>query len=127
MRRRSVATTLVAVTAGLTAVTALHRRSGRHLSAPALPTASRVADGSVADGGVPDGGVPDGGVPDGEGVVLPFVRPVQVPAAASAPDVAEQPSGPIRCGDSGGRTKAGAPCAARATTAGRCHHHRRAA
>jgi hypothetical protein len=122
MRRRSVATTLVAVTAGLTAVTALHRRSGRHLSAPALPTASRVADGSVADGGVPDGGVPDG-----EGVVLPFVRPVQVPAAASAPDVAEQPSGPIRCGDSGGRTKAGAPCAARATTAGRCHHHRRAA
>ncbi len=122
MRRRSVATTLVAVTAGLTAVTALHRRSGRHLSAPALPTASRVADGSVADGGVPDGGVPDG-----EGVVLPFVRPVQVPAAASAPDVAEQPSGPIRCGDSGGRTKAGAPCAARAATAGRCHHHRRAA
>ncbi len=40
------------------------------------------------------------------------------PATASA-----QPAAPARCGDSGGRTKAGAPCGARATAGGRCHHH----
>jgi hypothetical protein len=46
------------------------------------------------------------------------------PAAAPAP---AQPAAPARCGDNGGRTKAGAPCAARATAGGRCHHHRLAA
>jgi hypothetical protein len=30
---------------------------------------------------------------------------------------------PHRAGDDGGRTKAGAPCAARAAASGRCHHH----
>jgi hypothetical protein len=33
----------------------------------------------------------------------------------------------VRCGETGGVTKAGAPCAARATARGRCHHHRLAA
>jgi hypothetical protein len=54
-----------------------------------------------------------------DAVVLPFVRP----AAAVPVPVPEQPAAPARCGDSGGRTKAGAPCAARATSNGRCHHH----
>ena len=102
MRRSHVASTLVAVTAGLTAVTALHRRSGRRRPVPALDTV-------------------------GGGVVLPFVRPLPVPVAAAVPVVPEPAAGPTRCGDSGGLTKAGAPCAARATAAGRCHHHRQAA
>jgi hypothetical protein len=55
---------------------------------------------------------------DREAVVLTFSpRPVPAPAAQQ----------PARCGDAGGRTKAGAPCAARATAGGRCHHHRVAA
>ena len=51
-------------------------------------------------------------VEDRDAVVLPFPRPV-----------VERPATPARCGDTGGRTKAGAPCGARATTGGRCHHH----
>jgi hypothetical protein len=102
MRRSHVASTLVAVTAGLTAVTALHRRSGRRRPAPVLDTV-------------------------GGGVVLPFARPVPVPVAAPAPVAPEPATCPARCGDSGGRTKAGAPCGARATAGGRCHHHRQAA
>ena len=102
MRRSHVASTLVAVTAGLTAVTALHRRAGRRRPVPAPDTV-------------------------GGGVVLPFVRPLPVPVAAAAPAVPEPAAGPTRCGDSGGLTKAGAPCAARATAGGRCHHHRQAA
>jgi hypothetical protein len=54
-------------------------------------------------------------------VVLPFPRR---PAEELAPRPA---AAPVRCGDTGGRTKAGAPCAARATVGGRCHHHRLAA
>jgi hypothetical protein len=100
MRTSHVASTLVAVTAGLTAVTALHLRSGRRRPAPALDTV-------------------------GGGVVLPFARPV--PTVPTAPVAPEPSAGPARCGDSGGRTKAGAPCGARATAAGRCHHHRQAA
>jgi hypothetical protein len=113
MRTSTVVTTLVAVTAGLTAATALHRRSGRHLTAPDAAVTAPAA-GPVVE------------VQD-DGVVLPFVRPVPAPAAAVAPPVPEPSAAPARCGDSGGRTKAGAPCAARATTAGRCHHHRQAA
>jgi hypothetical protein len=93
MRASHVATTLAAVTAGLTAAAAVRRRADRRPSATA-----DTASGHDA-------------------VVLPFVRPVAV-----AP-VPEQPAAPARCGDSGGRTKAGAPCAARATSSGRCHHH----
>ena len=102
MRTSHVASTLVAVTAGLTAVTALHRRSGRRRPAPVLDTV-------------------------GGGVVLPFARPVPAPVVATAPAAPEPAAAPARCGDSGGRTKAGAPCAARATAEGRCHHHRQAA
>jgi hypothetical protein len=103
MRSSSLATTLAVLTAGLTAGAVLHRRAGRPVSA----AAPAIAPGAA--------------IPDTDGVVLPFVRPV---AAVPAPLQAEAP---VRCGDAGGRTKAGAPCAARATTAGRCHHHRLAA
>lgn len=103
MRTSSVATTLVAVSAGLTALTALHRRTGRRASVPA----------SLAE------------LPGSGAVVLPFVRPV--PSAGTPSAVPEQAAAPSRCGDSGGRTKAGAPCGSRATAEGRCHHHRSAA
>jgi len=100
MRSSHVATTLAAVTAGLTAAVALHRRADRRRPAPATASAALLAPVAV-----------------GDAVVLPFVRPV-VTAPAS-----EQPAAPARCGDNGGRTKAGAPCAARPTTGGRCYHH----
>jgi hypothetical protein len=109
MRTRHVVT-FTAFTAGVTAAAALHRRAARRLPlpatapAPAAPLLHPVERGAEQDG-----------------VVLQFVRPV---AVAPAPEV---PAGPARCGDSGGVTKAGAPCAARATAAGRCHHHRLAA
>ena len=95
MRASHVATALAAFLAGSTAATVLHRRA-RPASAAVLPTA-----------------------PTGEqdAVVLPFPRPVvEQPAAPAA-------AAPARCGDSGGVTKAGTPCAARATGGGRCHHH----
>jgi hypothetical protein len=98
MRTRSAATALAALTAGVTAAVALHRRADRRPIAPAAPPVA----------------VPDL-LLDTDAVVLPFVRPA-VPAAS-----VEQ--APARCGDSGGRTKAGAPCGARATSTGRCHHH----
>ncbi len=60
--------------------------------------------------------LPAAPVEERDAVVLPFPRPV-----------VEQPAAPVRCGDSGGRTKAGAPCGARAATGGRCHHHPMAA
>jgi hypothetical protein len=105
MRSSHVATALAAFTAGATVTAVLHRLLDRRPSAtgaaPALPSAPPVSDR--------------------DGVVLPFTRPV-----ATAP-VTEQPAAPARCGDSGGRTKAGAPCAARATSGGRCHHHPMAA
>lgn len=102
MRRRSLLTALVVLTAGLTAATALRRRrasvpSGPSVAAPVEPLAAHDA------------------------VVLPF------PAKAAAAPVTAQPAPPARCGDSGGTTKAGAPCGARATAGGRCHHHRIAA
>src|SRR5688500_9709664 len=106
MRASHVATTLAAVTAGLTAAAAVRRRADRRLAATATPPADILAP---AD-------------PDRDAVVLPFVRPAATAPVAAAP-VAERPAAPARCGDSGGRTKAGAPCAARATSSGRCHHH----
>ena len=46
------------------------------------------------------------------------------PTPATTPlPAAPAVAAPARCGDSGGRTKAGAPCGARATAGGRCHHH----
>ncbi|MGZ4568484.1 MAG: hypothetical protein ACXVFZ_16985, partial [Blastococcus sp.] len=95
MRHSHAATALAAMTAGLTAAMVLHRRADRRSSAPAAAPDTALA--TV---------VP---VPTPDGVVLPFVRPIP-PAPASG-----QPTAPARCGDSGGRTKAGAPCAARPT------------
>ena len=104
MRASHVATALAAFTAGLTAASALHRRAGRAVPAPvraAVPgPVSAEAPAVVRDA-----------------VVLPFPRPA-LPVERAVPA-----SAPARCGDSGGVTKAGAPCAARATSAGRCHHH----
>ncbi len=112
MRASHVATALAAFTAGLTAASALHRRAGRAVPAPvrtAVPTEAPAA-------------------PDA--VVLPFPRPALAalparrPAAPAAPAARPAaPAAPARCGDTGGVTKAGAPCAARATSGGRCHHH----
>ena len=102
MRTSHLATALAAFTAGLTAAATLRRFAGKHLPVtPALPSAaiSSVPATSTVDA-----------------VVLPFARP----NPAGAP---EQPASPARCGESGGRTKAGAPCGARTTTGGRCHHH----
>ena len=105
----AAATTVAALTAGLTAAVALRRRAGRRPSASALAPAAAPA---------PVVPIP---VPVRDGVVLPFLRPVP---AAPTPQL---PARPARCGDNGGQTKAGAPCAARAATAGRCHHHHVAA
>jgi hypothetical protein len=107
MRASHVATALAAFTAGLTAATALHRRAGRAVPAPvraAAPAAVAVAR---------------------DAVVLPFPRPAlaALPAAPTTTRPTAQPAAPARCGDSGGVTRAGAPCAARATSGGRCHHH----
>jgi hypothetical protein len=103
MRASHVATALAAFTAGLTAASALHRRAGRPVAAPAVVP---VPEAAAAE--------------DVDAVVLPFVRPA-VEQPAVRPSV--KPAGPARCGDSGGVTKAGAPCGARATGTGRCHHH----
>jgi hypothetical protein len=103
MRTSHVVTTLAAFTAGLTAAAAWQRRTSRGLPATATATEAPLPPG-----------VP---VPVRDGVVLPFVRPVVTTPAV------ELPAAPPRCGDSGGQTKAGAPCAARATSGGRCHHH----
>ena len=101
MRTRHVVTTLAALTAGVTAAVAVTRRADRRpMMVPAAPL-PLVAP-----------------VEERDAVVLPFPRPV--PAA----EIIEEPAAPTRCGDSGGRTKAGAPCGARPTSAGRCHHHR---
>jgi hypothetical protein len=106
MRTRHVAT-FVALTGGLTAAAALHRRAGRRLPVATTPVAAPRPALALVE--------------DREGVVLPFVRPA---VAEPAP---EQPAAPARCRDTGGQTKAGAPCNARATANGRCHHHRVAA
>ncbi|SNS28379.1 hypothetical protein SAMN06893096_10355 [Geodermatophilus pulveris] len=96
MRASHVATALVAFLAGSTVATVLHRRATR--PAPAAPGVLTRLTASPAE--------------EHDAVVLPFPQPVAAPPAA-----------PARCGDSGGRTRAGAPCAARATAGGRCHHH----
>jgi hypothetical protein len=133
MRTSHVATTLVAVTAGLTAATALHRRSGRPLPVRAFPAEPALADrsgvvlpfvrplavapvGTASVGTAPVGSAPVGSAPVGS-------APVGSAAAWSTPAPGTR-AAPARCGDGGGRTKAGAPCGARATAGERCHHHR---
>ena len=105
MRSRRAVSALVVAAAGLAVSTAVRRFVARR-TAPA-----RVV-------GVPAPVVPV--VSERDAVILSFPRPAAAPLPA-------HPAGPARCGDSGGRTKAGAPCAARATSGGRCHHHRLAA
>lgn len=102
MRTSHATTALAAFTAGLTAAAALRRLAGHRL---VVTTAAATALPSVAR------------VQDDDAVVLPFVRPIL------AGPVPEQLESPARCGESGGRTKAGAPCGARTTAGGRCHHH----
>jgi hypothetical protein len=104
MRTSHAATALAAFTAGVTVTATLRRLSGHRL--PANPTVTALP--SVAPS------------LDHDAVVLPFARPV----AGPEPRLLESPA---RCGDSGGLTKAGAPCGARATTGSRCHHHPMAA
>jgi hypothetical protein len=104
MRRRSVATALVVLSAGVTAA-ALRRLAARRTARAAAVPAPAPAAAPVAVEPGPDA------------VVLPFPRPVAVPA----------PAAPVRCGDTGGVTRTGAPCGARAAAGGRCHHHRVAA
>ncbi|WP_448611708.1 hypothetical protein [Geodermatophilus sp. URMC 60] len=100
MRASHVATALAAFLAGSTAATVLHRRAAH--TAPATAPAALP---------------PAAPVEARDAVVLPFPRPaIEQPAAPAV-------AAPARCGDSGGRTKAGAPCGARATVGGRCHHH----
>ena len=105
MRLPRVATALVVLTAGTVAAAAARRIGARRRAAASawVPAAPAVVPAPA------------------EAVVLPFPR-------WSAEEVAPQrTAAPARCGATGGRTKAGAPCAARATAGGRCHHHRLAA
>ena len=106
MRPSHAATALVAVTAGVTVAATLRRLAGHRL--PAERAVTTTALPSVAPSSSRDA------------VVLPFARP----AADPAPQLLESPA---RCGDSGGRTKAGAPCGARTTSGSRCRHHPMAA
>ena len=107
MRLHRVATALVVLAAGAATAAAVRRLGARRR--PAVLPAPVAAPAVVA------------GLESALAVVLPFPR-------RSVDDVvASQPAAPVRCGDTGGVTKAGAPCAARATAGGRCHHHRLAA
>ena len=107
MRISHAVTALAAFTAGLTAAGTLRRRAGNR--PPVAPSVTTTAHPAVAP------------IPDHDGVVLPFARPV---LTGPAP---ERLGSPARCGESGGLTKAGAPCGARTTTGGRCHYHPMAA
>jgi hypothetical protein len=109
MRSRSVVPTLLTLAAGAAVAVVARRLARRRAAAPAVSAAAApvVAETVVAPS------------TEGRAVILPFTRPA---APAPAPQAT-----PARCGENGGRTKAGAPCAARATSGGRCHHHRLAA
>ena len=106
MRTSHAATALAAFTAGLTVAATLRRLAAHRL--PVERDGATTTLPAVAQ------------CPDYDAVVLPFARPV----TGQAPQL---PESPARCGDSGGLTKAGAPCGARATTGSRCHHHPMAA
>ena len=106
MRTSHAATAFAAFVAGLATAAALPRFAGHRLTVTAAITTT--APPVVA------------AVADHDAIVLPFVR-----SAVAEP--APQLQSSLRCGDSGGRTKAGAPCGARTTAGGRCHHHPMAA
>jgi hypothetical protein len=107
MRTSHAAIALAAVTAGLTVAATLRRLAGLRL--PLEPAVGTTTLPSVAPNRNYDT------------VVLPFARPV----AGPAPQLLLE--SPARCRDSGGQTKAGAPCGARTTPGSRCHHHPMAA
>ncbi|MGY1773292.1 hypothetical protein [Blastococcus sp. SYSU D00813] len=113
MRASHLATALTAFTAGLSAATVLNARRAERRR-PAATAAPAVA----APVATPAPVLP--AAPETDGVVLPFLRTVAAPPAPAPAPVADRPA---RCGDSGGLTRAGAPCGARATSGGRCHHH----
>ncbi|WP_409330559.1 hypothetical protein [Trujillonella humicola] len=114
MRASHLATALTAFAAGLSAATVLNaRRAERHRPAAPVLAAPPAAPPATAPA-VPTPSLP--AAPGTDGVVLPFLRTVPTPPAPAA-------GRPARCGDSGGLTRAGAPCGARATSGGRCHHH----
>ena len=132
MRRTSVA--LVVLTAGLTASAAvrrvLARRRAAGSSAPApieTPAEPRVVPTAIRAAATVSATTVERPASADDAVVLPFPRRAGSAPAAAQPLSAAQPQSAARCGDTGGRTKAGAPCAARATGSGRCHHHRVAA
>jgi hypothetical protein len=115
MRSRHVATALVAFSAGLSAAAVLRRAADRR--PPEIRPAELPAELPAAAAPAPEPVQPVTAADAHDAVVLRFARPV-VAAPAPAPTAA-----PSRCGDSGGVTKAGAPCGARATSGGRCRHH----
>jgi hypothetical protein len=132
MRLRRALTVLTALSATCSAgvaAAAVHRRrvAERHRSAPAVAPAAPPATAAAAPAPAIAGPVvpviatgPSADVrPDA--VVLAFSRP-EKPEPTTAP-AAEPSAAPVRCGDNGGRTKAGTPCAARAGAGGRCRHH----
>ena len=106
--RRTVATALVSFAAGLAARAVLRRLADRRNPVPIAAPA------------------PVASVPDRDAVVLAF-PPRVVAVETRTSETRTSPAAPVRCGDNGGRTKAGAPCGSRATSGGRCHHHRVAA
>ena len=106
MRTSHAATALAAVAAGLTVAATLRRLAGDRQPVETAVTTTPLPEVAPS--------------PNYDAVVLPFARPV----AGQAPQLIESPA---RCGESGGLTKAGAPCGARATTGSRCHHHPMAA
>ena len=111
MRTSHAATALAAFTAGLTAAAALRRLAGHRANA-ATPATSPATTALPSERREQDHGA----------VVLAFPRPAVAGPVPEQP-ATQQPESPARCGDSGGRTKAGAPCGARTATGGRCHHH----
>ena len=126
MRAKHVATALAVVAAGMTAAATLRRFAGRRRSAVriAAPHAPRTAAPAAPRSAVPVSGAPAVVVapaPVLDAVVLPFPRR---PITEPLPKAPAPTGAPARCGDNGGRTKSGAPCAARATSGGRCHHHK---
>jgi hypothetical protein len=129
MRRSHVATALLTLAAGLTAAAALRRFRVRRAAATAVPVGAPPAP--VVAVPVPVVAVPAPVVaapapalasvpapePDHDSVVLSFAP------RGGVPPLPARPAAPARCGDSGGRTKAGSPCGARGTSGGRCRHH----
>jgi hypothetical protein len=122
MRRSHVATALLTLAAGLTAAAALRRLRVRRTAATAVPAGPPPAPIVAVPAPVPDVPAPvlasvPAPEPDHDSVVLSFAP------RGGVPPLPARPAAPARCGDSGGRTKAGSPCGARGTSGGRCRHH----